>query len=807
MIRAFNTIAIFLLGLLAGASKSPSQIRAISIINRPSRHLRIDAALPISPLSASVFHAETREGSVCASERGRGSGEGEFNLNACLVAQNSNVLVQRKTETKEAIENKPAAEESSSTDLRTKSVKSSGLVESLNIANPCVSVDSQGASGNGTTDDRGAFQKAVDISRRNGTNAICLSKGKRYLISSTGGTIQLPSDSGLCPPLAKNCTNLPPEEKHFQAYSILFPSNFKVYGNGAEVIGPWKSDLRVGLDTPFTFICSNDTVPGSIQPVFKKAPSYTLEYGGCVNVVVQDVQFNRTFVAIFAPGLLANSVFDHLTFGTTGIEMLIHYSDRNVFTNWQGNNSYSGKVTGGWWVHRCCTGDTATDDIGNGGYNDLEVTNRYVVTQLGDPTKDAAALDNYFDTYFYKASNSRNGRALQIPPRDTYHGIFGMGLITYARYGRPSNNGILSNIVCEGLVRECIYSDARWNQATINSVAAEGMGFCHGPLLGGAPFGSSTCPDPLGFGGISPGPILFNSGQPIGSITMQSLQVPNSNYSANAGGPGIAPGTAIVTNSQQVSNQIEPGNNGVWKSGQGGGQVGVSYPSSKLQVYGVGGGKNGTSTDDGWVWQSFPPTVSDGDDTLNFMPAYNPQLLSHNYYVKIPGLSLCSKNPTSSNTQLNGCNTVPLKYVSGAGQSIVSDIGPTIRSIDNTNTSRAITVRTAAGANIFSADGTGQISMNNGKFIQSVSGDEILNSSAQAVPWRLGTLGAFDMFFAPNGKDAVHIYKSGGVTVGSGADPGQGNLTVQGGFTGTIHLGNCNLLIKGGIIVGTSGTC
>lgn len=692
------------------------------------------------------------------------------------------------------------------TSINESGIMTLGIIQARNIANPCVAVDSQGAVGDGITDDRQAFQKAIEISKLDKTNAICLSKNKRYLVASIGGTIRLPGDNGLCPPIAANCKNMPPEDSFVQAYSISFPSNFKIYGNGAEVVGPWTSNRRVGLDVPYTFVCSSDTSRSSIQPQFKGSPSYVLNYGNCSNVIVQDLKFEHTFVAMFIPGMLSNSIFDRLTFGTTGIEMLVHYADRNVFTNWQGNNSYAGKIVGGWWIHRCCTGDSRTDDIAMGGYNDLEVTNRYVVTQMGDPTKDAEVLDKYFDTYFYKSANTDNERALQHKPTNQYHGIFGMGLITYSRYGRPSNNGILDNIVCEGQVRQCIYSDATWYQATINSVAEEGMGYCHGPLLGGPAFGSQECPDPYGFGKLSPAPIIFNSNQPIGSVSIQSLQVPNSNYQSNIGGRGISVGTASITNSQQVEGQIEPGNNGVWKSGQPRGRAGLSFPSSRLQMYGLGVGDNGTNTDDGWAWQSFPPRTSSGDDALNFAPLYNPQLGHHNYYVKIPGLSICPTLPKTSNTELTGCNSTPLKGITGFGSEIVSDVAPIIRANINDDSHNAITIQSATGVDAFNVDGRGRLFMNNHVFFQDVTKKSVLTSTARAQ-WRLSTEGSYDILLAPNAHDAVHIHNSGGVTIGSGPDPGSGNLYVEGGLTRTIHIGSCSLVIKGGIITSALGAC
>lgn len=606
-----------------------------------------------------------------------------------------NVLAQAPGSNGQVIINRNGAFGSASavTDETGSNLTAPGTILALNIANVCVSVDSQGAVGNGTTQDGPAFRAAIAVAKTNGTNAICLSRGKKYLVSDTVSRIKLPGDNGQCPPAAIGCTNLAPEPDNMQAYSLAIPSNFKIYGNGAQIVGPWSNGhaLSIDLDTPYTIVCSDSTGNGAdgIQPAYAGSPTYTLNYGNCTNVSIQDVAFDHVFVGIFTPGLASASLFDHLTFGTTGILMLSHFSDRNQYTFWQDNNSYTGRINGGWWVHRCCTGNNSNDDNGTGGYEDLQITNRIVLTQLGDPTVLANSLDTYFDNYFYKSANSSNGRALQQIPVNHYHGIFGQGWVSYGRYLRPNNNGIISNLTCEAQIRNCILVDQTWNQGQINSVAVEANGYCHGGLISPfTPWGSTVsgqeCPDPLGWStsvspnGINPAPITFLTTQTIGSVTASALQTMNGNYLENIAGIGSNPGWVTTNTSQNVSTNKEPGNNGVWKSGQGGGQTGISYPSSRLMIYGSGIGQNGTNYEDGYTFQNFPPTTGNGDDYLNIMPIYNPQLTLHGFGVKIPGLKLCATMPTTFNTELSGCNATALKGVTGTGTSIVSNIDPTI---------------------------------------------------------------------------------------------------------------------------------
>jgi hypothetical protein len=714
------------------------------------------------------------------------------------------------------------------TDATGSNLTAPGLTQALNIPNACVSVDSQGAVGDGTTQDGPAFRAAVNAAKANGTNAICLSKGKRYLVSDTAGTIMLPGDNGKCTQYATGCTDLAPEPVHMQAYTMVIPSNFKIYGNGAQVIGPWSNGrpLSIDLNTPYTLVCSDSTGngPDGIQPAFAGPPSYVLTYGNCINVVIENLNFERAFVAMFSPGLLAGSTFDHLTFGTNGILMLSHYSDRNQYTFWQDNNSYTGRVNGGWWVHRCCVDDSHPDanDIGTGGYEDLPVANRLVLTQLGDPTVLASSLDTYFDNYFYKSANSSNGRALQQVPVNHYHGIYGDGWASYARYLRPNNNGILANITCEGQSRECILIDATWNQAQINSVAVEGNGFCHGALGGGDPYGSIVtghqCPDPLGFaGGISPtgvipAPIIFLSAQTTGSAMAAALQAQNGaavnlpNYLGNIAAVTSRPGWATVTGSLNVINNSEPGNNGVWRSGQGGGQTNVSYPSSRLMIYGSGIGQNGTNYDDGYVLQSFPPSVGNGDDYLDFVPSPDPQLALHAFGIKIPGLKLCPTVPTTFNTELAGCNAIALKGVTGTGTSIVSSTDPTITTSSGGN---------GTNWNDHLGNNIGRFADSGIFFAGSNLNTAISNSSgASLITARTGSMftdtgGAFSNVMRVQGSEVIKAFPSKGAAIGAGAaDPGANNLNVQGvykvsgvsGFTGTKTVGPCVFTISGGII-------
>jgi hypothetical protein len=144
--------------------------------------------------------------------------------------------------------------------------------------------------------------------------------------------------------------------------------------------------------------------------------------------------------------------------------------------------------------------------------------------------------------------------------------------------------------------------------------------------------------------------------------------------------------------------------------------------------------------------------------------------------------------------------------VSGVGDAVVSDIDPIIKAADKKSTTTAVSVQTADGLNIFRATGDNRVLMNNDLFVQSATPGPAINTVVHS-DWHMGTSDQHDMFLMSNGHTALHIHKSGGVTVGQGTDPGAGNLSIQGGYTGSIRTGQCEILVKGGIITAISGQC
>ncbi len=66
-----------------------------------------------------------------------------------------------------------------------------------------------------------------------------------------------------------------------QAYSFTIPSNFRIFGNNAEIDGGFSANGTPSLTTPMMIVCSDETSPGSIQPIRETVGDFALKYGNC----------------------------------------------------------------------------------------------------------------------------------------------------------------------------------------------------------------------------------------------------------------------------------------------------------------------------------------------------------------------------------------------------------------------------------------------------------------------------------------------------------------------------------------------
>jgi hypothetical protein len=203
-------------------------------------------------------------------------------------------------------------------------------------------------------------------------------------------------------------------------------------------------------------------------------------------------------------------------------------SDRSQFKNWV-INAGAGLVVGGWWTQR---GNVNSNVPGNwvesGGYNDGLIFDHVIFTNGGTFLANAAPLDSYFDTYFFKTANNSNGRLVDVPGTSSpstgiptqapYRGIFGRASTTYARYIRPNNGITINNVIGEFPARETIYVGNFTNQAYINNIGAEGGGTCNGNSISIGTGDPVNCPDPWGTGSFIPGVVNSASGGLISNI-------------------------------------------------------------------------------------------------------------------------------------------------------------------------------------------------------------------------------------------------------------------------------------------------
>lgn len=301
-----------------------------------------------------------------------------------------------------------------------------------------------------------AFQRAIDFAHSNGIGVVEFD-GEYLWASNAGGYFDTPGDDGTVYPGwvgVNGDVNLPPETTFKIPVCVRLPSGIALRGKNSEtskVVGPWAIDSS---PIDITQLAGILITAGS-------------KYQGTVRYTLEDFTLRGFMIGRIGEGTIERSS-DSIRIERCGITGLFQGFERHENTNPHYRENYAPDVYGGWWLQR---NDTRANparlppypatDVWSLGWTDFMSTQSLVwegrVTSWGSRHE---AIDEFFDTYFFKSSNSAkysaggrlsnnsDGSPAIMP---TYVGICGRARVILSRYGRGVSSvdiGMLKVLGC-----------------------------------------------------------------------------------------------------------------------------------------------------------------------------------------------------------------------------------------------------------------------------------------------------------------------------------------------------------------------
>lgn len=424
------------------------------------------------------------------------------------------------------------------------------------VRNYCsISVESN--SGDATA----CIQAAINYAQIHGIRWVDLSPNGTYHLG-VGGFFPWPWDNGACPTGSTvngaPCTTITAETPEMQAYSLLLPSNVGIRFNGAEVVGDYSfsnvmTDAQL-LNSPVAIVCADSvTVTNTGIP----------NYAGCSNSQLPDAHVLHMWMGFVSPGTFS---FGNLNIqcDSCGFIGIVHIWDSSTFGTIQGNAVEAGLINGGWYTNRANSGsNVAGNFIESGGYADGMVGTLIRASGQGSFVTNRDRTDGFFYAHIYKGQNQATrmvdvqGTSSPNGPNSLntiipYRGVFGITTALYGRYARQNNGEYIQSIQSKSMARYNLYAGASVSSSYFGPEGAEGDGVC-GSFIVGDPV---NCPDPWGYGTITPALLNFGGGAAFTVIVGVGSDANHLAGIAGAGSSTTIMGAVTVTPQTTAPNQI-----------------------------------------------------------------------------------------------------------------------------------------------------------------------------------------------------------------------------------------------------------
>lgn len=323
------------------------------------------------------------------------------------------------------------------------------------------------------------LQAAIDYGKNNN---LPVKLSQTYYCLSAPQTVTLPRDDGTAYPgwvssgTDQNITAEP---------VVTMPAHLRLYNNSiitgsgrfnTVLYSTWTRNVsNVSINNPAMFYIEGDN-----------------GLNGTVSYTITGLKISNVFIGRIVRGISYKSYEDDLEFAATGIAGLIQGEEQ---TN-HGNitiTAFAGDITGGWWLHRNNATQRAymppypATDVWLAGWCDSS-TYKYLsfTSYTYDGTNVAIhnAIDNFFNTYFFKSSNSEktsNGGRLTNSSSNSYSlptfkGISGRGRYITSRYSRQNSLNVIQVFKSLYTIRSPVYMDNCTITCKVENAMMESVG-------------------------------------------------------------------------------------------------------------------------------------------------------------------------------------------------------------------------------------------------------------------------------------------------------------------------------------------
>lgn len=316
----------------------------------------------------------------------------------------------------------------------------------------------------GDPDDTASINRAIEYVHARGGGTVHIRKNS--IVATQTGTVNLPGDDGTVK--AGFGTALPPESVVTMGYCIRGRGTVRLIGEHfrqTQVLGPWT--VASGVNTSQLIgICYPEE--GVVAPP---------------EAVVKNLNFRGFFIGIMARSSFVGAQITDNNFKSCGIPILGPASEQGNFQrNWF-EDCLAGITLGGWWLYRNDSFKLA--NVPN--YWAPSVSDKNNFSSIRWATRRVfgaveAALDTFFDTYFYKTANNVTRLSSPLDGASVaiiapYEGICGQGSVyVMSRYGRGQYNNQANTVFTFGAAR-AVMNIAVSFSTEITQVYAERIGF------------------------------------------------------------------------------------------------------------------------------------------------------------------------------------------------------------------------------------------------------------------------------------------------------------------------------------------
>ncbi|HBS3678616.1 TPA: hypothetical protein MAG18_000396 [Klebsiella quasipneumoniae subsp. similipneumoniae] len=340
-----------------------------------------------------------------------------------------------------------------------------------------------------TFDSGAAIQSAIEYVRSQGGGEVFFPEGDWHCSSLTQPAM-LPGDDGTVAPAfiaTGNDQNIAPEPVATMYAALRSYHNVTLAGAGKGVTtisGDWNIN-----NGPIATEAGIGIYFGA------ESKSKNITYG------LRGIKLRNFFIGRYVDGISENSHEDDLYVLNCGISGIIQGQERCISGEIVIAGCYSGDVIGGHWMQRNNTQNAANippypaNEVHLLGWADASPVDNYVAAQHSVPWGARhVAIDNFFDTYFFKSANSRmtaNGGRLSNTSDNTgaipqWYGIAGRARTVLSRYGRQINNMDIYNLKLLRHHRTPIYISTPSGRNPVHQAYIEGIGLVNPSLPKGA---------------------------------------------------------------------------------------------------------------------------------------------------------------------------------------------------------------------------------------------------------------------------------------------------------------------------------